>query len=357
MRILITGGAGFVGSSLAKLFASADPADVVVVFDSLRRRGGEFNLPAFRQLGVEFVHGDIRSPDDLAGLEGTFDLLIEASAEASVHAGVGQGSAKYLLDTNLGGTLNCLEFARERCGFTIFLSTSRVYSIPALRSIRLHAAETRLRPVPGDQPSGFGDNGVAESFATVGAGFRSLYGTTKLASELFVEEYCANFGMKAVVNRCGVIAGAGQFGKTDQGVFTLWVARHQFGGQLRYFGWEGKGLQVRDVLHPRDLFGLLRKEMEQAGRLRGEVYGIGGGNAGSVSLQEYTRLCEAATGRSLTITGRDETAPVDIPYFVTDHGRATDAFGWRPSIPPAEIVEDIRSWLQENQDTLRPLFE
>ena len=97
----------------------------------------------------------------------------------------------------------------------------------------------------------------------VGRGFRSLYGSTKRASELFIEEYVENFGFPAIVNRCGVIAGAGQFGKTDQGVFTLWVARHLFGRGLQYTGFGGTGKQVRDVLHPADLFRLVALENDR----------------------------------------------------------------------------------------------
>lgn len=356
MRILITGGAGFVGSSLAKLFRDHGRGHEVVVFDNLRRRGSEMNLASFRREGIDFVHGDIRSEDDLDQLEGTFDVLIEASAEPSVHAGVGQGSARYLLDTNLGGTLNCLEFARERCGFTVFLSTSRVYSIPMLRSIRLQAGGTRFEPDGAGQPPGFSDEGVSEEFPVVAAGFRSLYGTTKLASELFVEEYCANFGLHAVVNRCGVIAGPGQFGKTDQGVFTLWVARHLYGGTLQYFGWGGKGLQVRDLLHPEDLYRLICAEIDQASELRGRVYGIGGGVKGSASLFEYTQVCEKITGQVIQIGSRPETAEVDVPYFVTDSRKASEKFSWCPKKSVEDIVADIHAWLVSGGENLRALF-
>jgi len=190
----------------------------------------------------------------------------------------------------------------------------------------------------------------------VGGGFRSLYGSTKLASELFVEEYAANFGLSAVINRCGVIAGAGQFGKTDQGVFTLWVARHLFGGNLRYFGWGGKGMQVRDLLHPSDLFCLLKMEIENADKQHGEVYGVGGGIEGSVSLLEYTKLCEETTGKKLNITGQEETADVDVPYFVTDYSKTNQRFDWKPVQRPRDIVKDIAKWLRNDEEKLRALF-
>ena len=143
MNILITGGAGFVGGALAKYFRRDTTDNSVVIFDNLRRRGSEWNLDGLRSEGVTFVHGDIRNPADLEALDGTFDVLIEASAEPSVHAGIAD-SPRYVLDTNLLGALNCLEFARKRCGGFVFLSSSRVYSIEPLTQLPLVELSTRF---------------------------------------------------------------------------------------------------------------------------------------------------------------------------------------------------------------------
>ncbi|MBL8956505.1 MAG: NAD-dependent epimerase/dehydratase family protein, partial [Myxococcaceae bacterium] len=240
MRIVITGGAGFVGSSLCLGF-KADGHEVHA-FDNLKRRGSELNLERFAKAGVKFVHGDVREPADLAALPATFDLLIDASAEPSVLAGL-DGSPAYLLDTNLKGTLHCLELARARTKTVVFLSTSRVYSIAPLRALALDEGPTRF--TARERP------GIDEAFPTSSP--RSLYGATKLASELFVQEYAATYGLKTVIDRCGVIAGAGQFGKVDQGFVALWAASHVYGSPLEYRGFGGNGKQVRDVLHPADL--------------------------------------------------------------------------------------------------------
>jgi CDP-paratose 2-epimerase len=356
MRILVTGGAGFVGSWLCRLLNQGYPDCKVTAFDNLKRRGSELNLPVLKRAGVQFVHGDIRNRGDFEDLQGNFDLIVEASAEPSVHAGTGASSPRYLLDTNLMGTLNCLEFGRLRSGGVIFLSTSRVYSIPALRSIRLRENASRLEPESDGQPNGFTCAGVSEEFPTVGRGFRSFYGSTKLASELFIEEYAVNYNFPAIINRCGVIAGAGQFGKTDQGVFTLWVARHVFGGALSYTGFGGLGKQVRDILHPLDLFELMKRQLPRLGDFRGNVFGVGGGLEGSVSLREYTALCRDVTGREIGLGSIAETADVDIPYFVTDYSKVRGTFGWEPGMRPAQIVEDIFFWLDADSDRLRPLF-
>ena len=127
MRILITGGAGFVGSNLASLYREKYPKAVIVAFDNLKRRGSELNVPILRSKGIEFHHGDIRSPADFESLKGSFDLFIEASAEPSVLAGTQGDSPMYAIETNLFGTVHALEYARRHCGAMVFLSTSRVY--------------------------------------------------------------------------------------------------------------------------------------------------------------------------------------------------------------------------------------
>lgn len=344
MKVLIPGGAGFVGSNLARLIKEAHPKAEIVAFDNLKRRGSELNIPILKKYGIEFRHGDIRSKSDFDSL-GKFDVMIEASAEPSVLAGTGGESPLYAIETNLGGTINALEFARANCGGVVFLSTSRVYSIPALTSIKLREGKTRFEA---------DIKGVDELFST--NGFRSIYGATKLASELLIQEYAQAYGMKAVINRCGVIAGAGQFGKTDQGVFTLWVAKHHFGGALKYTGFGGKGLQVRDLLHPRDLFSLVETQIGEMSSWKGEVFNVGGGMDVSTSLLELTGICQEVTGKKIEIGSQKDSASVDIPWYVTDASVVQKKFAWKPEVNVRGIVKDIAGWLNENEAALKPLF-
>ncbi|QRK05650.1 NAD-dependent epimerase/dehydratase family protein [Archangium violaceum] len=353
MKILITGGAGFVGASLACAFKRQDPSADVVVLDNLRRRGAELNLSRFRELGIRFFHGDIRCPGDLEDLPGTFDAFIEASAEPSVLAGL-DGSPRYVLDTNLVGTLNCLEFARKRSGGLIFLSTSRVYSIEPLREIRYSEGPTRFEISPEQVHAGIGPAGISESFTTLLP--RSLYGATKLASELIIQEYVHSYKMRAVINRCGVIAGPGQFGKVDQGVFTLWVANHYFKKPLRYTGFGGTGKQVRDLLHPEDLFSLLTTQLSQLDRVSGQVFNVGGGREISTSLLELSRVCEQVTGNTIPIASDPTTNPVDIPLYISDSSLAQRTFGWKPTRDVRAIVGEIAQWIGQSEALLRPLF-
>jgi len=354
MKILITGGAGFVGGSLAKFFRRNAANNSVVVFDNLRRRGSEWNLDGLRSEGVAFVHGDVRNPADLDALEGTFDVFIEASAEPSVHAGIAE-SPRYVLDTNLVGALNCLEFARKRCGGFVFLSSSRVYSIEPLAQLPVvkHSSRFELGEDNCTVP-GVSADGVAEDFPC--DTHRSYYGASKLAAELLCHEYASHGGLPVVINRCGVIAGPGQFGRTDQGVFTLWVARHYFGRPLKYTGFGGKGLQVRDLLHPDDLCDLVKRQLQSWQLVSGRTFNVGGGRSGSVSLLEFTGLCQENTGRKVGITEEPATSPVDIPWYVTDHGQVTTLLNWMPLRSPKQIVNDITQWIRANEASLERIL-
>lgn len=353
MKILITGGAGFVGSSLAFAFKRKNPSHTVVVFDNLKRRGSETNLPLFKHFGIEFSHGDIRNANDLEDLGGEFDLFVEASAEPSVLAGI-NSSPHYVLQTNLTGTLNCLEFARRRVENFLFLSTSRVYSIAPLRSINLIDAPTRFEIAVTQNFRGITAKGVSEDFPTNLP--RSLYGATKLASELIIQEYVNAYGLRAIINRCGVLAGPGQFGKVDQGVFTLWVANHYFKRPLKYTGFGGRGKQVRDLLHPLDLFTLIEKQWSEISKYSGQVFNVGGGREISTSLLELTSLCRQVVGNKTAIAEEPESPAVDIPLYISDCSKASETFNWFPKRSLPVIIEDITRWIRENEQQLKHIF-
>ena len=351
MRVLVTGGAGFVGARIARDFRAGGAE--VVAFDNLRRRGSETNLAPLRAAGVTFAHGDVRAPADLEDLDGSFDVVVDAAAEPSVLAGLG-GSPRYVIDANLLGTVNLLEFCRRRAGALLFLSTSRVYSIDPLRRLALAEGPTRFelaaeQPVPGAGPAG-----VSEAFPTDTS--RSFYGASKLAAELLVQEYAALYGMRAVITRCGVITGPGQFGKAEQGVFAMWAAHHVLGLPLRYIGFGGDGKQVRDLLHPDDLIALLRLQIEAIEAVSGRVFNAGGGRDISVSLRELTALCREASGNEVEIGSDARTSAVDVPLYISDNARVTDALGWRPTITPAQIIGGIVAWVRDDMERSRRMF-
>lgn len=350
--ILVTGGAGFVGSNIAILLKRDRPDTEITAFDNLRRRGSELALARLMAGGVSFRHGDVRNPEDLAEA-GAFDILIECSAEPSVHAGYGNSPA-YVVNTNLLGTVNCLEAARLHGADLVFLSTSRVYPIDPLRALPLEERGERLVLAGGAAGPGWSADGIATDFPLRGS--RSIYGATKLASELLIEEYGALYGLRAVVNRCGVLTGPWQMGKVDQGFVVLWAARHLYGGSLGYSGFGGTGAQVRDILHVADLYDLLHLQLAGMDRFRGRVFNVGGGPEGSVSLAELTRLCAERSGGTIPIGRQPETRPADIPWYVTDNAEVTGATGWRPSRPVGMILGDVFDWLRANRSALEPIL-
>ncbi|BBK30829.1 CDP-paratose 2-epimerase [Stella humosa] len=350
--ILVTGGAGFVGSHLAILLKRDRPGARVLAFDNLKRRGSELALARLAAGGVEFVHGDVRQASDLADA-GAFDLLVDCSAEPSVHAGYA-GGGEYLVDTNLGGTTRCLEAARRHGADMLFLSTSRVYPIAGLRALPLERRGNRLDLAADAAGVGWSATGIARAFPLDGA--RSLYGATKLASELLVHEYGAMYGLRTVVNRCGVLTGPWQMGKVDQGFFVLWAARHLYGGPLSYMGFGGEGLQVRDILHVADLYALLDRQLGQLDRHAGCTYNVGGGRDLSLSLRELSALCGTRGGDARTIGGVADTAPADVPWYVTDAGEVRAATGWVPERPLDAILEEVFRWLTDHRSLLEPIL-
>ena len=349
-RIVIFGGAGFIGSSIAIELKTRWPKATVVAADNLKRRGSELNLPRLQQARVDFVHTDIRVAADLASPSLHADTYIDCSAEPSVLAGA--DNPLYVTETNLHATSHLLELARKHGGRFLFLSTSRVYSIDALRTLPLVEESTRLVLDQRAAVAGLSPRGITETFST--AAPRSLYGTSKLASELLINEYQASFGVGAIINRCGVVAGPWQMGKVDQGVFTLWVAAHHFGRPLRYIGYGGK--QVRDVLDISDLTRLIIVELENFAALNGRTLNVGGGPERSLSLLETTELCRSITGRSIEIEHVAEVRTGDVPFYVTDQSLIERAMAWQPEKSVRQTLESIHSWMIEHEERLKPVF-
>jgi CDP-paratose 2-epimerase len=341
MKILVTGGAGFVGSNLALAFRSRIPAVEVVAMDNLYRRGSELNLGRLKANGVQFHHGDVRIPADFP--HGPFDTLVECSAEPSVMSGV-EGSPNYLIESNLMGAFHCLEKARLwKSGF-LFLSTSRVYPIHRLESQPWSEGATRFSWKDNGVP-GISSNGVTETVDMTGA--RTLYGYTKYAAEQLIEEYRASYGLRAVVNRCGVIAGPWQFGKIDQGIAALWVLAHVFRRPLNYIGYGGVGKQVRDFLHIEDLCDLVTEQAIEMERWDGWAGNVAGGALNAASLAELTALCREYAGHEIAIGSNPENRPGDLRIFIGDCSRLFAHTDWRPQRDVRAIIRDIAAWARQ----------
>ncbi len=347
MRILITGICGFVGSTLARGLREGWPDWEIVGLDNLVRAGSETNRRALRQSGLRLYHGDVRNPSDLETLP-PCDWIIEAAANPSVLAGVdGKTSSRQLIEHNLVGTINMLELAKHwRCGFTI-LSTSRVYSIRALAAIPVETQGDRFVPLPTQHATrntqqaplipGLSPNGITEAFSTEPP--LSLYGSSKRASELLACEYAESFNLPVSILRCGVLAGAGQFGKIDQGIFSYWIHSWCQKRPLKYIGFNGSGHQVRDCLHARDLVPLVAQQIQHPRPEAPRILNVSGGLGQSASLRQLSDLVRAdgsALTRSpptprtgLLMSPGSSSTPVGPPKPGVGNRRPR----WRPSGP------------------------
>lgn len=353
MTILITGICGFVGSTLARALREHRDASAVRIIgiDNLCRSGSELNRGALQALGITVRHGDVRLPSDL-DMPDAVDWVIDASANPSVLAGVdGRTSSRQLVEHNLLGTVNLLEFCKQQCAGFLLLSTSRVYSIPPLANLEVEVIDSAFRPaLPARAIPGLTEQGITEEFST--APPVSLYGATKVASECLALEYHHSFGLPVWINRCGVMAGAGQFGHPAQGIFSYWINAHLRRKPLRYIGFAGTGHQTRDCLHPRDLVPLLLRQMAvTAADPRDRVVNVSGGVENSMSLAQLTRWCDAQFG-SHSVAADPEPRPFDIPWMVLDSSRARSQWEWSPQVTFDMTLHEIADHARQNPNWL-----
>ena len=232
------------------------------------------------------------------------------------------------------------------------LSTSRVYSIPAIAALPLRPTPTRFElDLNGVQRRGISECGIGEHFPTDSP--ISLYGATKLSSELLALEYGRAFGFPVWINRCGVLAGAGQFGTATQGIFSYWLHAWKVGRRLRYIGFGGRGLQVRDALHPWDLGDLVSRQLADADPFApGRLWNVGGGLANSMSLAELSVWAQDRFGRR-TIDADPGERPFDVPWVVMDSQKAQARWGWAPARLLEAILDEIACHVEKNPDWLQ----
>lgn len=320
-------------------------------FDNLGRPGSELNRLPLQKLGVKLIHGDLRCQSDVDAMP-PIDWIVDCAANPSVLAGRdGNTSSRQLLEHNLVGTLHMLEKCKQdKAGF-VLLSTSRVYGIAPLSRLPVEVNGNSYQvPSTAVLPPGVSLEGVDETFST--AAPVSLYGASKLASEVLALEYGATFNFPVWINRCGVLAGAGQFGRADQGIFAYWLNAHLRRRPLRYIGFDGQGHQVRDCLHPRDLVPLLQKQMVTASdRSKPPVVNVAGGRASARSLRQLTEWCDARFGKHV-IASDPRPRDFDVPWLVLDSRRANEVWNWTPRTSVDAILEEIALHAQARPEWL-----
>lgn len=352
MIVLITGAAGFVGSNIAKLLRRSSKSLQIIGIDNLSRKGSELNIQILKEIDCKFYKGDISIQEDVDCLP-KVDWIIDCAANPSVLAGVTSLSLD-VVNNNLIGTFYLLEKCkRDQAGF-ILISTSRVYSIVALNKLPLIANNYSFEiKNTNSSIQGFSKKGISESFSTQSP--ISLYGATKLASEILALEYHYSFGFPVWINRCGVIAGPGQFGKIDQGIFSYWVYQYLLDKPLSFFGFGGAGYQARDILHPEDLFTLVYKQLFAQVDADDKIFNIGGGVKNTISLSELDLICKEKINKNKIISRVEQTRALDIPYYATNFDLATLKWDWKPSKSAADIIDEILFFSKNNLTFIKAL--
>lgn len=347
MRMLVTGCCGFVGSAIIASLREHAAGLEIVGCDNFIRPGSALNVERLKALGVKLVHGDIRAASDLEALP-KVEWIIDAAANPSVLAGVDGGTtSRQLAEHNLYGTINVLELAKRHRAGLILLSTSRVYSIAEMKSIPVVEANGAFTPPATCTRRGVSFEGISESFSTEGP--LSLYGASKRASEIMAIEYGASFGFPVWINRCGVLAGAGQFGRADQGIFAFWINSFLRKAPLKYIGFGGSGFQTRDCLHPRDLTTLLLRQLRETDdSSKPRTINVAGGRANSMSLLQLTQWCEARYGFKVDIAMEPQGRAFDLPWIVLDAELARNEWAWQPQTTIESILVEIATHADEN---------
>ena len=340
MKILITGGCGFVGSNLAIFLVKKNHK--VTSLDNLSRKGSRYNLFLLNKKKIKNYKIDIRNCKKILELP-KFDLIIDCCAEAAVE--VSKNNFDKVIDVNLMGTINILKKSKKDKSKIIFLSSSRVYPISEGTNI------AKQKPLMKNLTIKKMFN---EDSSTNGP--KTIYGVTKLASEMFIEEFAYAFKIKYIINRCGVISGPLQFGKQDQGFVSLWIWRHMMKKKLSYIGYGGTGNQVRDVLHIYDLCELVDIKIKKINSINNSLFTVGGSKKSNVSLKKLTEMCQKITGNELLISKIKKTSIYDIPYFIADNSKVSKKYKWKPRRGMLHIVKDTYDWLHNNKRNLIKYF-
>ena len=295
MKILITGGCGFIGSNIA-------------IF--LKNKIKNFNINISNKSKINLLK--------------KYDFIIDCCAEAAVEAS--KLEAERVFFTNLVGTFNILEKAKKDKSKIIFLSTSRVYSIKKLLSKAKDINKKKY------------NFKINENFSKKSP--ISLYGFTKLSSEKLIEEYSFSNNIKYIINRFGVVSGPWQFGKQDQGFISLWLWRFINKKKLNYIGFGGLGNQVRDIIHVEDVCELILEQINKINKINNKIFNVGGGLNNSISLKELTIKSRKITKNDIHIGKITKTSNYDIPYYVTNNRKIYSFYKWRVKRDLETIIND-----------------
>jgi CDP-paratose 2-epimerase len=342
MKILITGGAGFIGCNLANYFLTK--GNDVIVYDNLFREKVEKNLEWLKQKhskGLTFVRGDIRDSKKLEQCCKDVDAIFHCAAQTAVTTSLENPREDF--EINAVGTLNVLEAARKSNSelAVIFCSTNKVYGNNVNR-IPLAKKETRYE---------FADpkfeNGISEDFPT-DANEHTPYGCSKYAADLYMRDYHAIFGLKTVVLRLSCIYGPLQHGTKDQGWLSHFIISGVFNKPITIYG---DGCQVRDILYITDLARLFELIIKNIKKARGKVYNVGGGKNNTISLLELIQFLKEKLNLELRYSF-SQWRPADQKVYYTDITKVKKELGWEPLVGKEEGITKTYEWIVNNKQMI-----
>tara|TARA_B100001250_G_scaffold404808_1_gene421318 strand:- start:3 stop:1028 length:1026 start_codon:yes stop_codon:yes gene_type:complete len=341
MKILVTGGCGFVGSNISLFLKSKNKNYNIETLDNFTRAGSKINFKRLKKFGIKNYNINIDNYQKILKLP-KYDLIIDCCAEASVE--LSRLEMDRIFKTNLIGTFNILKKCQKDKSNIIFLSSSRVYSIESLNSlIKKKSKKITYKPK------------VDHLFDTNGP--KSLYGFTKLSSEMLIKEFSFLYDIKFIINRIGVISGPWQFGRQDQGFVSLWIWRHITKKNLSYIGFKGNGYQMRDIIHIDDVCNLIFEQIKKIKKTNNLIFNVGGGRKNTISLSQLTSKVENITGNKLKIKKVKETSKYDIFYYSSDNRMIYSKYNWRIKNTIDKILNDTYKWLINNYSLLKKILK
>lgn len=335
-NILITGGAGFIGTNTAEYYLKSHYN--VFILDNFERRGTRENIKYLRENyknRLQVVNGDIRKDKEkIATLVGKSDIIFHFAGQTAVTTSVINPRADF--ETNAAGTLNLLEAVRESKKDPIFIysSSNKVYG--NLETLKIKKKKTRYEL--SDFPQG-----ISEAFPL---DFHSPYGCSKGAADQYVRDYHRIYGLRTIVFRQSCIYGPHQMGIEDQGWVAWFIIALLRNRKIKIYG---DGRQVRDILYIGDLIEAYDAAIKNINITQGQIYNIGGGQQNSISIgMEFKPILERLFGKKIEF-GFADIRPGDQKVFITDGGKSMKDFGWKPKVGKEEGIEKIYTWLKENR--------
>ena len=340
MKILITGVCGFVGSNLALLLKKK--GFKVHTLDNLTRKGSRYNSNLLKKQKIKNYKINISNIKKIKSLP-KYDLILDCCAEAAVE--ISKNDFDKVINTNLIGTINILKKSKNDKSKIIFISSSRIYPLEEMNKIiKNKNLKSKIK--------------ISKMFSEKDKiiGPKTIYGLTKLCSEMLIEEFSYAYQLKYLINRCGVISGPLQFGKQDQGFVSLWIWRHLNKKKLSYIGYGGYGNQIRDVLHIDDLSELILLQIKNINKINNKLFTVGGSKTSYTSLSQLTKLCQKITGNKIKMGKVSKTSSYDIPYYLSDNTHVSNTYRWKPKRNINQVVMDTFLWLKKNKPIIKKYF-